>query len=76
MFALGGTIGIVELSDVGERSFFELKRIRPHRTQDKTELFRWYNDFLLPESLGGGVVTVRLHGNEDDAHVSAIEPRT
>jgi hypothetical protein len=67
LFARGGAIGIVELSDIGERSFFELKRTRTHRTQDKTGLFRWYNDYLLPERIGGGVVTVRLHGNEEDS---------
>ncbi|MGI8789949.1 MAG: hypothetical protein ACR2I4_03585 [Actinomycetota bacterium] len=67
LFARGGAIGIAELSDVGERSFFELKRIRTHRTQDKTGLFRWYNDYILPESINGKVVTVRLHGNEEDA---------
>ena len=41
--------------------------MRTHRTQDKSGLFRWYNDYLLPERLGGGVVTVRLHANHDDA---------
>ncbi|MCA1705299.1 MAG: hypothetical protein LC808_19390, partial [Actinobacteria bacterium] len=67
LFARAGAIGIVELSDIGEPSFIELTRVRTHRTQDKSGLFRWYNDYLLPESLGGGVVTVRLHGNEEDA---------
>ena len=66
LFGRGGAIGIVELSDTGEPSFIELQRVRTHRTQDKPGLFRWYNDYLLPESLGGGVVTVRLHGNEED----------
>ncbi|MBA2443853.1 MAG: hypothetical protein H0V49_00770, partial [Nocardioidaceae bacterium] len=67
LFARGGAIGIVELSDTGEPSFTELSRVRTHRTQDKSGLFRWYNDYLLPESLGGRVVTVRLHGNDEDA---------
>ncbi len=67
LFARGGAIGIAELWDKGEPSFIELKRIRTHRTQDKTGLFRWYNDYLLPESVGEGVVTVRLHGNDEDA---------
>jgi hypothetical protein len=26
----------------------------------------WYNDYRLPENLGAGVVTVRLHGTADD----------
>ena len=67
LFARGGAIGIAELSDKGEPSFIELKRIRTHRSQDKSGLFRWYNDYLLPESVGGGVITVRLHGNDEDA---------
>jgi hypothetical protein len=32
LFARGGAIGIAELSDTGEASFVELKRIRTHRT--------------------------------------------
>ena len=67
LFARGGAIGLAELSDIGEPSFIELKRTRTHRTRDKSGLFRWYNDYLLPERFGGGVVTVRLHGNEEDA---------
>ena len=54
LLARGGAIGIAELSVIGEPSFFELKRIRTHRTQDKTGLYRWYNDYLLPESVGWG----------------------
>ena len=29
-------------------------------------LYRWYNDHRLPEHIGGGKVTVRLHQNEAD----------
>ena len=56
LFARGGAIGIVELSDNGEPSFTELARVRTPRNQDKSGLFRWYNDYLLPKNLGGGVV--------------------
>ena len=66
LLAQGGAIGIAELLDTGEPNFIELKRVRTHRTQDRSGLFRWYNDYLLPKSLGGGVVTVRLHGNDED----------
>ena len=39
---------------------------RPIRhIQLRTWLFRWY-DFELAASLGGGEITVRLHGNEHD----------
>ena len=40
--------------------------MRTHRNADKNGKFRWYNDYRLPERLGGGVVTVRLHPTDDD----------
>lgn len=67
LFAQGGAIGIVELADQGQPVFTELTRVRTHRTQDKSGLYRWYNDYRLPASLGNRIVTVRLHGNGDDA---------
>lgn len=67
LFARGGAIGVVEFDDSGEPVFTELRRIRTHRSRDKSGLYRWYNDYILPEELGGKVITVRLHGNDDDA---------
>jgi Uri superfamily endonuclease len=67
LFARGGAIGIVELSDNGDPVFTELRRVRTHRNRDKSGRFRWYNDYLLPAELGGGTVTIRLHGNSEDA---------
>jgi TPP-dependent pyruvate/acetoin dehydrogenase alpha subunit len=46
--------------------FVPLERIRTHRNADKCRTYRWYNDYRLPERLGGGVVTVRLHANAED----------
>ena len=66
LFARGGAIGVVELAEAGEPMFTELERVRTHRYEGKNGLFRWHNDYALPESLGGGLVTVRLHGNEED----------
>lgn len=66
LFARGGAIGVVELSDAGDPMFTELRRARTHRNRDKGGGFRWYNDYLLPNSFGGGTVTVRLHGNSED----------
>ncbi len=45
--------------------FTRLPRVRTHRNADKGG-YRWYNDYRLPEHLGAGVVTVRLHGNAED----------
>ncbi len=66
LFARGGAIGIAELSETGEPILTELRRVRTHRNRDKSGLYRWYNDYELPEEFGGGVVTVRLHGNDED----------
>jgi hypothetical protein len=33
---------------------------------DKSGGYRWYNDYRLPQRMGGGIVTVRLHTNDDD----------
>jgi hypothetical protein len=43
-----------------------LPGVRTHRNPDKSGKFRWYNDYRLPESLGASIVTVRLHGTDDD----------
>ncbi len=67
LFARGGAVGLVELSDSGEPFFTELQRVRTHRNRDLSGRFRWYNDYRLPDSHGGGVVTVRLHGNHEDS---------
>jgi hypothetical protein len=37
--------------------------LRPGQSSSR---HRWYNDIELPASLGGGEITVRLHGNEHD----------
>ena len=39
---------------------------RTHRNADKSGRYRWYNDYRLPQRHGGGTLTVRLHGNDDD----------
>jgi hypothetical protein len=67
LFARAGSIGIVELTDQGEPFFCELQRIRTHRIADKNGRYRWYNGYALPERFGGGSITVRLHGTEEDA---------
>ena len=67
LYARGGAIGIGELTDTGDLLFIALRRVRTHRTRDKNGKFRWYNDYRLPDTHGAGVVTVRLHGNAEDA---------
>lgn len=66
LFACDGALGTVTLSDTGEQCFEALRRIRTHRNADKNGKFRWYNDYRLPDTVGGGTITVRLHGTDDD----------
>ncbi|HSH62056.1 MAG TPA: hypothetical protein VK988_20900 [Acidimicrobiales bacterium] len=67
LFARGGAIGLGEIDDTGEVQFVELPRTRTHRIRDKSGLYRWYNNYALPAAYGHATVTVRLHGNDDDA---------
>jgi hypothetical protein len=67
LYARAGAIGLGELTDTGDLAFIALSRIRTHRTKDRNGRYRWYNDYALPPSYGGGQVTVRLHGTEEDA---------
>ena len=62
-----GALGIGELTDTGEMHFVPLRRVRTHRNPGRKGTFRWYNDYRLPESYGGGTITVRLHGTPADA---------
>jgi hypothetical protein len=66
LFARAGAIGIVTLTETGEKLFTELRRIRTSRKADKVGTFRWYNHYRLPEHLGGELIVVRLHGNGED----------
>ncbi len=67
LFTQGGVLGIAETTVTGERHFAPLTRVRTHRNQDKNGRYRWYNDYQLPDHYGGGTITVRLHGNDQDA---------
>lgn len=55
-----------ETTATGEPAFAPLERVRTHRNADKGGTFRWYNDDRQPDRLGGGIVTVRLHTNDED----------
>jgi hypothetical protein len=67
LYARGGAAGIGELTDRGDVHYTELTRVRTHRNVDKSGKYRWYNDYRLPHHLGGGTITLRLHGTPDDA---------
>ncbi|MEJ7801568.1 MAG: hypothetical protein WKF60_13675 [Ilumatobacter sp.] len=67
LYARGGAPGIGRMLDDGSMEFEPLRRIRTHRRADKVGTFRFYNDYELPDDLGGAVITIRLHGNDEDA---------
>ncbi len=66
LFAQGGAVGLLRLTEIGEPLFEELERVRTHRNRDLCGTYRWYNEYRLPPEEGGGTVTVRLHGTEED----------
>ncbi|MBA3553058.1 MAG: hypothetical protein H0W27_09350 [Actinobacteria bacterium] len=66
LYARAGAIGLGEFTSSGDLAFVLLTRIRTHRTRDGNGRYRWYNDYALPETYGGGQVTVRLHGKDED----------
>jgi hypothetical protein len=78
----GGAIGIAQETADGSLLFVELPRIRTYRNADRSGRYRWYNDYRLPDEYGSNVITVRLHGTDDDSkrkfnrteNVRAISP--
>ena len=66
LYAQGGAIGLGTFLVDGDLVFTPLPRVRTHRKADNVQ-FRWYNDYRLPDELGGGTISVRLHGNDEDA---------
>lgn len=67
LYARDGALGIGEMADSGDLEFVPLQRVRTHRNADRNGKYRWYNDYRLPDSHGGGTITVRLHGTPADA---------
>ncbi|MGI9193645.1 MAG: hypothetical protein ACR2FO_03945 [Actinomycetota bacterium] len=66
LYALGGAIGLGELTDGGELEFVELKRLRTLRLGSKAGAYRWYNEYRLPPEYGAEKMRVRLYGNAED----------
>lgn len=66
LFSRAGAIGLMRPTESGELQFQPLVRIRTHRIKDGNSFFRWYNDYRLPEHLGEGQITVRLHQDDED----------
>ena len=67
LYAKGGALGVGRIGEDGRLQCEELRRTHTIRRADKAGTYRWYNDYALPDDLGGDTVPVRLHGNDDDA---------
>jgi hypothetical protein len=63
LFARGGAVCVAELTETGEQELTELRRVRTTRRDGKGGLFRWYNEYALPD---GGTVTVRIDTTAED----------
>jgi hypothetical protein len=67
LYARDGAIGIGTLTDTGDLHFSPLERVRTHRNRDQNGQYRWYNDYRLPHHHGDRIITVRLHGTDEDS---------
>jgi hypothetical protein len=52
LVARGGAIGLEDSTGDGSHEFVELRRIRTLRFRDNSGLYRWYNEYILPELYG------------------------
>lgn len=66
LFSEAGAIGLMRPTEAGDLQFAPLARKRTHRMKADNGLYRWYNDYRLPEHLGGGQI----------AGASSTGPRT
>lgn len=65
IFTRDGAAGIKELTEWGDPFFIPLERIKTKR-RSGASTYRFYNNYKLPPEHGGGVLRLRLTGNEED----------
>jgi hypothetical protein len=61
-----GAPGFVRLNETGDPELVLLKRIRTTVRPRKRGGYAGHNGYLLPEEFGGGELSLRLHGNDED----------
>jgi hypothetical protein len=66
LYAQDGAIGIGRLTNRGQMVFDRSGASAPTVRATRAAPTAGYNDYRLPDRLGGGTVTVRLHGNDED----------
>jgi hypothetical protein len=66
IYAKDGAAGIGRLNDEGELVFIPIERLRTQRFA-RVDGHRWYNQYRLPLEFEEAEITVRLHGNDEDA---------
>lgn len=64
--SLLAAVGLDELADNGVSTVVSLECVRTHRSPGKAGTYRWHDDYRLVPGLGTGIITVSLHGNDDD----------
>lgn len=66
IYAKDGAAGIGHLNDEGKMMFIPIERVRTQRFE-RGGGFRWYAQYRMPAEFGGGEITLRLQGNNEDA---------
>ena len=61
LISKGGRIGLGEVTETGKPVFVPLDRIRTHRNVDERGIYRWYNDYRLPDHLDDTLWVRRAH---------------
>jgi len=73
IYAKDGAPGVGRLNDEGGLTFVPIERVRTQRFK-RVGGFRWHGQVRLPAELGGGEISLRLHGNDEDAK-KKLKPR-
>jgi hypothetical protein len=66
LYSRGGRLCVGELDEKGEVVLVELTRKKILRRTNADGTYRWYGEFEVPESSGGGTVRVRLDLTDED----------
>jgi hypothetical protein len=66
IYAVDGALGVTDYDADGEPHFTPLRRLKTYKRRNADGTWRWYCDYALPASLGGGKVTIRMDTTDED----------